>query len=72
MAAEMLLGLMSVRGVMSCWSRMLMRSCTVRRSLRKPLRSSSAASSSMVRSAAVAEVVDVVDVALAGRAACRM
>ena len=49
-AAETLFGLMSVRGVMSCWSRIAMRSCTVRRSLRKPLRSSSAASSSIVRS----------------------
>ncbi len=50
MAAEMLLGLMSDRGVMSACSRIDMRSCTVRRSLRNPLRNSSAASSSMVRS----------------------
>ena len=42
-------GLISVRGVMSCWSRIDMRSWTVRRSLRKPFLSSSAASSSMVR-----------------------
>ena len=50
---------------MSSASLRLMRSWTVRRSLRKPLRSSSAASSSIVRSAAVAQVVDVVDVPLA-------
>ncbi len=38
-----------------------MRSCTVRRSLRKPLRSSSQASSSIVPQPAVAQVIDVVD-----------
>ena len=48
-AAEMLLGLIRLRGVMSSMSLRLIRSCTVRRSLRKPLRSSSQASSSIVR-----------------------
>ena len=48
-AAEMLLGLMSVRGDISATSLRLIRSCTVRRSFRKPLRSSSLASSSIVR-----------------------
>ena len=48
-AALMLLGLMSDRGVMSSASFKLIRSWTVRRSLRKPLRNSSEASSSMVR-----------------------
>ena len=48
-AAEMLLGLIRLRGVMSSTSLRLIRSCTVRRSFRKPLRSSSQASSSIVR-----------------------
>ena len=49
MAAATLLGLTRLRGVMSSTSFRLMRSCTVRRSLRKPLRSSSHANSSIVR-----------------------
>ena len=50
MAAEMLFGLTKLRGVMSSWSLRLIRSWTVRRSLRKPFRISSDANSSMVRS----------------------
>ena len=49
MAAEMLFGLTRLRGVMSSTSLRLIRSCTVRRSFRNPLRISSQANSSMVR-----------------------
>ena len=48
-AAEMLFGLIRLRGVMSSMSLRLIRSCTVRRSFKKPLRISSQASSSIVR-----------------------
>jgi hypothetical protein len=57
--------LIRLRGVtVSTFSR-FMRSCAVRRSLRKPLRNSSPASSWIVRTRRLPEVVDVVDLALA-------
>ena len=58
----MLLGLMRLRGVMSSMSLRLIRSCTVRRSFKKPFRISSRRQLVDRPQAAVAQVVDVVDV----------